>query len=77
MASGASSNRAERVFAEGEVIVRLSTIEEGISEGFREDCAVPSFIRSGNVRSSLGDSGEKDGNEVKDLSEIDDAELEM
>jgi hypothetical protein len=42
--SGASSNRAERVFAEGEDIVKLSTIEEG-SEGFLEVCAVPSLIR--------------------------------
>ena len=42
--SGASSNRAERVFAEGEDIVKLSTIEEG-SEGFLKVCAAPSSIR--------------------------------
>jgi hypothetical protein len=31
----------------------------------------------GKERSSFGDSGEKEGKDVKDLSEIEDAELDM
>jgi len=74
---GPSSNKAERVFAEGEETVKLSTIEEGEPEDFRVGCAVPSSIRNWNTRPFLGGSGENEGNDVKDLSEIDDAELEM
>jgi hypothetical protein len=75
---GASSKRAVRFFAEGDAVVRLSTIEKG-SEVFREECVVPSVICGGNGRLSRGDSGENEGNEVKDLSEeaIDDAELDI
>jgi hypothetical protein len=50
---------------------------EGVGpEGFCGAFAVPSADR-GKERSSFGDSGEKEGKDVKDLSEIEDAELDM
>jgi len=56
--------------------VRLSTIEDGL-ERFREDVVAPPESWGCSGRESLGDSGEKDGNEVRDLSEMEDAELEI
>jgi hypothetical protein len=51
-------------------------MDDGL-EACREDLAVPSVNLGGSGRASLGDSGEKEGNEVKDLSEMEDAELDM
>jgi hypothetical protein len=73
---GASSNRAVWFFRDGEDVVKLSTIEEGF-EACLDDRTVPSVRLGGNGRVSFGDSGEKEGNEVRDLSEIDEAELDM
>lgn len=61
--------------AVGDLIVRLSTMETE-SEVLREVVAVLSDMRGGNGRSSLGDSGEKEGNEVRDLSDMEEVELE-
>ena len=74
---GSSSNKAER--CDREDVVRLSTIEGAEPEGCLWVFAVPSVAGNGIDRSSLGASGEKEGNEVKDLSEeaIDDAELDI
>lgn len=77
MLSGASSNRAERTVVNGSEVVRLSTIEGAEPEGFRVYLTVPSTVLGTKGRFSLGDSGEKEGNEVRDLSEMEDAELEM
>jgi hypothetical protein len=74
--SGTSPNSAVRVFREGEAGVELATVEEGGSEDFLKDCAAPSLVRRSNG-SPLGDSGEKEGNEVRDLSEMDEAELDI
>jgi len=63
--------------AEGEDVVKFSTIERMESEGSRDPFAVSSTVRGSRVRSSRGDSGENEGNEVNDLSDIDDAELDM
>jgi hypothetical protein len=76
VARGASSNSATR-FWEGDKVVKLSTIECAGSEGIREGFAVPSTVFGTSGRSSLGDSGEKEGKEVKDLSDIELAELDM
>ena len=75
MVRGASSNSAVR--STFEEVVKLSTIEGVGSEGLRDECTAPSVISGSKGRSSLGDSGEKEGNEVNDLSDIDDAELDM
>jgi hypothetical protein len=73
---GESSKRAARFFDEGEEVVRLSTIETG-SDDLRREFAAPSVMR-GKGLASLGDSGEKEGNEVNDLSEaMEEAELDM
>jgi len=58
-------------------VVKLSTIEVAGSEGFRELFAVPFVSLGAKGRSSLGDPGEKEGNEVNDLSDIELAELDM
>jgi hypothetical protein len=50
---------------------------EAGSETFRGVFPMPSGARERKERSCLGDSGEKEGKEVKDLSDIDEAELEM
>jgi hypothetical protein len=71
-----SSKSAERLFLVGECVVRLSTMEDGL-ERFREDFAAPPESVGGSGRVSLGDSGENEGKEVSDLSEIEDAELDM
>ena len=72
--SGASSNKARRSFA-GDDVVRLSTMD-GVD--FEDLLAVPSTVGSRKEEwLSLGDSGENEGNDVRDLSEIDDAELDM
>jgi hypothetical protein len=54
---------------EGDAAVNSSTIVASGAEDFLSDCAVPSFNSAFNVRSTLGDSGENDGKDVKDLSE--------
>ena len=77
MLSGASSKSAERRVVEGSEDVRLSTIDGAEPEGFRAPLTVPSTVLGMKDLFSFGDSGEKEGNEVRDLSEIDDAELEM
>jgi hypothetical protein len=66
-----------RSWFDGDDMVRLSTIEGVGSEETRDLLALPSTGGGKKERSSRGDSGEKEGNEVKDLSEIDDAELDM
>ncbi|TVY90855.1 hypothetical protein LAWI1_G005110, partial [Lachnellula willkommii] len=58
----------------GDDVVKLSTMEGG---DFEDLLAVPSTVGSRKEeRSSLGDSGAKEGNEVRDLSEMDEAELD-
>jgi len=59
-------------------VVKLLTIDAD-SEGFRGVPAFALVIRGGKGRSSLGESGANEGNEVRDLSEeaMDDAELDM
>lgn len=57
-------------------MVRLSTMEDGF-ERFRPDLAGPPDRVGGNGRASLGDSGEKEGKDVRDLSEMEDAELDI
>ncbi len=74
--SGASSNSAFR-FWDGDEVVKLSTMDTAGSEGFREPFAVPSTYRGIKGRSSRGDSGENEGKDVKDLSEMEDAELDI
>lgn len=49
-------------------------MEEGL-ERCRDDFRVPSDRLGGSA--ILGDSGEKEGKEVRDLSEMDDAELDI
>lgn len=71
-----SSNRAERLLLVGDGVVRLSTMEDGL-ERFREDFVAPPDSVGGRGRASLGDSGEKEGKEVRDLSEMEDAELDI
>lgn len=73
---GVSSKSADREFFVGEGSVRLSTMEEGL-ERFREDFEAPPDSVGGSGRVSLGDSGENEGNEVRDLSDMEDAELDM
>jgi hypothetical protein len=51
-------------------------MEDGL-ERFREDFVAPPDSVGGRGRASLGDSGEKEGNEVRDLSEMEDAELDI
>lgn len=52
-------------------------MEDGLEE-FRKDLGAPPPDRvGGSGRGSFGDSGEKEGKEVRDLSEMDDAELDM
>jgi hypothetical protein len=46
-------------------------------ERFRADFEAPPESVGGSGRVSLGDSGENEGNEVRDLSEREDAELDM
>jgi hypothetical protein len=76
VARGASSNSPTR-FCEGDEVVKLSTIECAGSEGFRELFAVPPVTFGTRGRSSLCDPGEKEGNEVNDLSDIELALLDM
>ena len=73
-----SSNNAALFLWEGEEVVKLLTMDIA-SDGFRGVLAFASVIRGGSGRSSLGDSGANEGNEVRDLSEeaIDEAELDM
>lgn len=73
-----SSKRAALFLCEGDAVVKLLTMDVE-SETFRGVRAVASVIRGGNGCSSLGDSGEKEGKEVRDLSDeaIDEAELDM
>jgi hypothetical protein len=66
--SGASSNKAVRGPLLGELVVKLATIEDGESDVFRATIGVPSHF---------GDSGDREGKLVRDLSEMDDAELDM
>jgi hypothetical protein len=75
---GASSNKAPRFCAEGEDVVKLSTMDEGF-EVFLGTFAVPSVIFGVSGLSSLEPSGENDGKDVRLLSDeaIDDAELEI
>lgn len=70
---GVSSNRAMRFCCAGEEVVKLSTINAARKGLF----AVLSVVCEANNRSSLGESGEKEGKDVNDLSETDDAELEI
>jgi hypothetical protein len=51
-------------------------MDDGL-ERFRADFEAPPESVGGSGRVSLGDSGENEGNEVRDLSERDDAELDM
>lgn len=51
-------------------------MEEGFDR-FRDDFVAPLDSWGCNGRASLGDSGENDGKEVRDLSEMDDAELDI
>lgn len=51
-------------------------MEDGLEE-FRKDLPAPPDRDGGNGRGSFGDSGENEGKEVRDLSEMDDAELDM
>lgn len=51
-------------------------MEDGL-ERFRADLEVSPESVGGSGRVSLGDSGENEGNEVSDLSEREDAELDM
>lgn len=51
-------------------------MEDGF-ERFRPDLAGPPDRVGGNGRASLGDSGEKEGKDVRDLSEMEDAELDI
>ena len=76
MTRGSSSNSAT-LSRGGEDVVKHSTIEDAGSEVFREVFAVPSTIFGINGRSSFGDSGENEGKEVNDLSDIELAELDM
>lgn len=77
---GESSNNPVRSWW-GDDVVKLSTIDGAGPEIFRGVFAVPSDAANAAAkwRPSLGDSGEKDGNEVSDLSEglIEEAELEV
>jgi len=82
---GSSSNNAVLGRKVGEVAVKLSTMEAGGSEAFRGKEAfrgeawrlAPLF--GGRYLPCLGESGEKDGNDVRDLSDgaTEDAELEV
>jgi hypothetical protein len=73
---GASSNSPTRFCREDEV-VKLSTIKCAGLDGVRELFAAPFVSFGTRGRSSLGDSGEKEGKEVNDLSDIELAELDM
>jgi hypothetical protein len=75
--NGASSNREGRLRGLGDVVVKLATIDGAESDGFLGAFAVPSNPPGRNGRSYFGDSGDKDGKLVRDLSEIEDAELDM
>ena len=73
---GTSSNKAVRSTLGA---VKLSTTEGADFDSLRGVLVVESLVcdEKGSGRSSLGDSGENEGNEVKDLSEIEDAELDI
>jgi hypothetical protein len=75
--NGASSNREGRSCGLGEVVVKLATIDGAELDGFLGTFAVPSKPPGSKGRSYFGDSGDKEGKLVSDLSEIDDAELDM
>jgi len=75
--SGASSNKAVRGPLLGELVVKLATIEDGESDVFRATIGVPSIDFGIKGRSHFGDSGDREGKLVRDLSEMDDAELDM
>lgn len=77
MLTGSSSNNPLRS-TRGDVVVKLSTIEVAGPEAFLAAWDKPSFVPKPDILSFFGDSGEKEGNEVKDLSEgaTDEAELE-
>lgn len=75
MLSGASSNKALRILVAESEPVRVSTIEGAGSDAFRL-LVLESSLDLGIVgRWSFGDSGEKDGKEVRDLSDMEEAEL--
>ena len=79
MLKGSSSKRAWRAAWDGATAVKSSTKEAAGPDALLTDCAVPSVRPALNVHSSFGGSGEKDGNDVKDLSDaaIEEAELEV